>query len=87
MLTNDKVSIVDSDTIVNEYLIECEFEIGSGGRLPYYEGEYEVVPKTIDQTLSTERKSMKQDIKVVAIPTEEVSNLCGTTFAIAREGV
>lgn len=94
----DKVLRIDAELIANttleaefdsnEMYIECGFEVGAGARLPYYKGETEVIPKAYDETiLHTKNQSMDSDIKVLVIPTEEVSNLYGTTFAIAREGI
>lgn len=84
IITNDRVSLVDTEIIENELIIECEFEIGDGGRLPNYDGSYVITPEVFAQTLPTERKSTIHDIEVLAIPTDEVSNLYGTTFSIAR---
>ncbi len=55
---------------------------GDGGRLPDYDGDYEVTPKTEDQLLNTENKSMTKDVVIKKIPTFEVSNESGTTFII-----
>ena len=41
---------------------------------PVYEGPYEVTPIFEDQRLETKRKSMSDDITVLAIPIYEVSN-------------
>ena len=39
-----------------------------------YEGEYTVVPKTTDQILETEGKTMEDDVTVTAIPYYQTSN-------------
>ena len=49
-------------------------QITVGGKLPYYEGDYVVIPKTVDQNLATENKSMRKDVTVKEIPVESVSN-------------
>lgn len=49
----------------------------------YYTGEYEVTPKTSAQELATKNKTLKKNIKVLAIPFYEVSNKDGTTAIIA----
>ena len=50
---------------------------GGGGRLPYYEGTYEVTPRKVEQVLATKNKSMSDDVTVFSIPYAEVSNLGG----------
>lgn len=82
------VTPIETTLTVGGCLIECKISSGEGGRLPYYNGDYIVTPKAYDETvLPTAQKSMKEDVKVLVIPTESVSNLYGTTFAIAREGI
>lgn len=94
----DKVLHIDAELIASTSLeaevnsgsanIEASFGEGAGQRLPYYEGLYRVIPKAYEGTvLETKNKSMDRNVNVSVIPTEEVSNLHGTTFAIAREGV
>lgn len=46
----------------------------SGAMLPFYEGEYTVIPKVEDQELETANKSMSADVEVLAIPYFEVEN-------------
>ena len=48
-----------------------------------YEGPYEVIPKTVDQILATNKKRMTDDVTVTEIPYAEVSNVYGTTVTIA----
>ena len=48
-----------------------------------YSGETVVIPKTIDQILSTGNKVSHNDILVEKIPTFETSNEYGVTFIIA----
>lgn len=51
-----------------------------------YEGDYEVIPRTVEQTMPTKEKVMLDDVTVKAIPTYEVSNGAGgQTFYIAKE--
>lgn len=54
----------------------------SGALLPYYEGDYDVVPKVKSQKLETKNKSMSNDVNIAKIPYEEVHNLKGTTVTI-----
>lgn len=49
-------------------------EMGTGGRLPDYEGSYEVTPKLVDQTLPTSNRSMIDDLVVKEVPVARVSN-------------
>lgn len=42
-----------------------------------YEGEYEVTPKVLSQTLPTAKKLMKDDVMIKAIPYFDVSNHAG----------
>ena len=43
----------------------------------YYEGEYEVIPKTEAQTMETKGLLMSDDVTITAIPYFEVSNIQG----------
>lgn len=49
-------------------------EIIQVGELPWYDGEYTVVPKAEEQTLPTGQTSMREDLTIQAIPYYEVSN-------------
>lgn len=52
---------------------------------PYYNGEYEVVPKREEQQLETKDKILSQDVVVLEVPYAETSNPAGgTTFYIAK---
>ena len=53
------------------------------GGVPWYEGDYEVIPKTIPQTLETNNLRMHDDVFVHEIPYAETSNEYGTTVSIA----
>lgn len=53
---------------------------------PYYDGEYEVIPKRTEQTLYTTNKTMSHDVTIKEIPYSETSNMAGgQTFYIAKE--
>ena len=56
---------------------DVSVEMGTGGRLPDYDGDYEVVPKLIDQVLPTKDKSMTNDVVVKEVPVARVSNPSG----------
>lgn len=58
-----------------------EFDI-NGDDLKPYTGDYEVIPKVIDQVLETKNLSMTDNVTVMEIPTHEVSNDYGTTIII-----
>lgn len=89
-ITTDRVLHIDveiqSETqpisidVVNEFT-PIEFTIdegtGGGGKLPYYEGTYEVTPRKVEQILATKNKSMSDNVTVFSIPYAEVSNLGG----------
>lgn len=91
----EKVLVIDADiksevpinaeVKIENMIINCDVGTGMGGTLPYYKGEYVVTPKAYEeQILPTKDRSMKEDVKVLEIPTDEVGNEYGTTFAIAR---
>ena len=42
-----------------------------------YSGDYEVTPKVKEQILETAKKTMKEDMKVLAIPFSLVDNTAG----------
>lgn len=55
-------------------------------RVPTYDGDYQVVPKSIEQVLSTKDKKMTDDVTVKAIPYFETSNEeDGVTIFIGSE--
>lgn len=68
------IDVVDDITIPLDVAIQ---EGVGGGRLPYYEGEYEITPRKIEQILETKNTSMSNDVTVFAIPYAEVGNLGG----------
>lgn len=77
---------LQSDLSVGDILLEGELDVGSGGRLPNFDGEYTVTPKIYAQTLETKNKSMIDDLVVNQIPYSEVSNPSGgNTVNIAYE--
>lgn len=51
-----------------------------------YEGDYEVTPKVIEQTLPTAEKLLSEDVTIKEIPYFEVSNTSGgNTVFIGNE--
>lgn len=69
--------IIIPNLTVGNVLLEGELEVGSGGRLPNFEGDYTVTPKVSAQTLETKNKSMTADVVIEEIPYSEVSNPSG----------
>lgn len=66
----------DLDIIIEETpIINLTIEEGGGGSpLPYYDGEYSVVPRKIEQVLETKNKSMRDDVTIDPINYAEVTN-------------
>lgn len=61
-------------------------EGGSGVTLPFYDGEYTIIPKTKDIILPTKSKAMKNDVTIKQIPYKEVQNEGGgSTITIGLE--
>ena len=61
-------------------------EMGTGGRLPDYEGEYTVTPRLVEQILPTNGRSMNDDVTVEAIGVDRVSNpSVGKTVTIGMD--
>ena len=51
-----------------------------------YEGEYEITPRTDEQTIPTKEKVLSEDVVIKAIPFFKVTNLAGgNTVFIANE--
>ena len=50
-------------------------EVVNTGHFPPYEGDYEVTPKIVAQTLETANKSLESDVTIHAIPYYEVDNV------------
>ena len=69
-----RIVVSSQSTLVGEVLIGTDRE--------KYEGPYEVIPSTIDQTLDTSNKAMREDVIVREIPFAEVSNPVGGTTVI-----
>ncbi len=74
---SDVVCRIESELTTGSILLEGALAVGTGGRLPPYEGDYAVTPKTEAQTLATKNKSLTDDVVVEEIPYSEVSNPSG----------
>ncbi len=81
------VSIVGEAEGELEYI--CDGEMGivtevSSSDIPYYTGQYTVIPTMENQTLETRNKVLTDDVTVKKIPMYETTNLAGgTTVYIA----
>lgn len=56
--------------------------IQGGGDYLFYEGDYNLIPKVMAQTMDTKEKVMKENVTVAEIPFHEVSNETGKTIII-----
>ncbi len=78
--------LISADTSIDMEMAEetevIEFGIISGDIPKPYTGDYEVIPKVVDQVLETKNLSMTDDVTVREIPIHEVSNNFGTTIII-----
>lgn len=79
----DKVMYVDVEIGLEEE-IKIEVEEGGGGeKLPYYTGDYYVIPSTKEKVLETKNKSMSDNVTVLKIPKYEFDNVSkGQTVVI-----
>ncbi len=76
--------VMELEEEIPEIVLEVEDYIGGTGATPpdYYDGEYEVVPKTSPQVLGTKHKTMERDVSVAEIPFHEFSNEYGGMTAV-----
>lgn len=66
----------------NQEYLEFTIDATSGGQLPWYNGDYVVDPRKVEQTLETKFKSMRDDVTVNPIFYAETSNLSGGLTAV-----
>lgn len=68
--------IIDAELISPDHIMDVELEIGHSAVIPQpeYEGPYEVTPTIEGFTLETKDKTMADDLSVLSIPYQEVSN-------------
>lgn len=62
----DLTRYLDIDILDNDMTIELDILDSGGGKLPTYEGPYNVSPELFPQTLSTKNKSMTRDVIIDA---------------------
>lgn len=79
-----KVNFGEEDTTFKAVFSEAIeiFKGGSADSLPKYEGPHTVVPKFIEQKLSTAQKIVFENVTIKEIPYSEVSNNSGGITAI-----
>lgn len=74
----ERVLHIDIDITQESVPIDITIDEGTGGgKLPYYEGAYEVTPRKVEQILATKDKSMSDNVTVEAIHYAEVENPSG----------
>lgn len=66
---------VDENRLI--YSLDSNEKIETKGHLPWYEGEYVVAPRTVEQVLETKNKSLRDDVTVEAIHYSSVLNPSG----------
>lgn len=89
---NGGVLHLDVDLLTGSQLLPLElsessqtFEVelvGGGEGYPFYNGEYVVDPRKVEQTLETKNKSMRDDVTINPIFYAETSNLSGGLTAV-----
>lgn len=62
--------------------LDLSIDAASGGRLPWYDGDYVVDPRKVEQVLETKHKSMRNDVTINPIFYSETSNLGGGLTAV-----
>lgn len=79
----ERVLHIDIDITQENVPIDITIDEGTGGgKLPYYEGAYEVTPRKVEQILATKDKSMSDNVTVFSIPYQETSNVGGGYTAV-----
>lgn len=75
---------ISNGNVVNNPQSSVSGGINVGVATPdYYDGSYEIEPKKDDQTLLTTKKTMRDDLKIKAVPYAVTSNSAnGTTVTI-----
>lgn len=67
--------LVSSDSEAMPMTMDTNIVVGGG--MPYYTGEYDVIPTFELQTLPTADKTMANDVTIEAIPVSRTSNPAG----------
>lgn len=61
----------------NDELIELKADLsicGFGDNIPEYTGPYEIIPRVTEQFLDTIDKKMSDNLKILSIPVQEITN-------------
>jgi len=67
--------VVDENRLI--YSLESNEKIETKGHLPWYEGEYTVSPRKVEQVLETDNKSLHDNVTIEAIHYSSVLNPSG----------
>lgn len=71
------------DVVMADGTVEFDIFLTYGSsEYPWYDGDYVVVPKSVDQTLQTKATVMRDDVLVTEVPTHIAANEKGFTFTI-----
>ncbi len=73
---------IDVDVKSGAKVLDFSIEGNKDARLPYYDGEYDVEPRKVEQTLETANKSMSEDVVINPIYYAETTNVGGGYTAI-----
>lgn len=82
----DRKVVLSGNVIPNKRLLlngALRISTSTGGVYPIYQGPYDVIPQTYEQSLETKKKLMTDNVTVEEIPYSEVSNDFGKTAVIA----
>lgn len=82
MTLKDGVLHIDVEIESNARVLDFSIEGNKDTRLPYYDGEYDVEPRKVGQTLETANKSMSEDVVINPIYYAETTNVGGGYTAI-----
>lgn len=78
-----KSEAIEIDTTIEPNVIEIELSVSFGGcEHEYYNGAYVLTPMSVDQTMHTKEKLMRDNVLFKEVPTAEVGNNTGYTFTI-----
>ena len=68
---------IDVTLSTRDNTLDVVFDANAGGRLPYYDGDFDINPTVGGLTLPTKNKSMKENVVVNSIYYSEVLNPSG----------
>lgn len=82
MIDKEAYLYLDVNITTSSQVFDVELGGGGEGRFPYYDGDYEVSPRKVEQILNTENKSMKDDLVINPIYYAETINQGGGYTAV-----